>query len=424
MFMSKLQVVFGLACFGVLCVLFVVLAAFDVNEPDEITVLRHMGGEIEVVSGSGYYFTYFGSRTTYDKFPKINFSTAHTAIGVRFQGTETGTATGVAVFSLPLAQEKMTDIHKTYGSPASLINDLLNRQVVKCAKASSRVMTVEEHYTGGAGQMSGQFKDQLEQGVIVTDRIEGYEARENKEGQMVQTLIIKVVSRLMADGVSLQRNSNPLEQYGITVMDASIEEVDYEPKVDQRLDAQKEMASKERLATQRLKTAQQEAKTAKAEGEKAIAEAQALADKEKIIEEMTAKKLASVAQIKADQDKKIAVIIASQQVEVAQQATLEETEKLAKDKIIAEGLKVQAEARKTAGQNALDPQFVFEQKLKAEVEMERLKWEAIGKIQLPEVYQSSGGSASSSADPVQNIGRMLQLESLMNLKDRVSPATN
>lgn len=394
------------------------LSTSDVLENDEIAILRSVGGEISVRTDPGWFFAGLSSVTKYDKVIKVNFSSNDTAIGVRFQGTETGYATGVATFRLPTIPDKLKALNETFGNSTSLKNDLIYRQVVESAKASARNMTVEEHYTGGAGEMSGSFRDQLEYGIIVTDRVEEYKPRQNKDGEMVNTLIIETVPRLDKEG-NMIRNNNPLEKYGIIVEDASIQDVDYEKKVDERLDAQKAMASTERLATQKLKTAQQEAKTAQAEGEKQIAIATALAEKEKLQAEYQAEKEASVAKIEAEREKMKALIEAEKKVAVAEQQKLEQIALLERDKVIAEGLLVQAEARKTAGQNALDPKFVFEKELEAKVKMEQIKWEALSKIKLPTVYQGGNGG---NGDTVETIGSIIELNSLTDVANKLKQA--
>lgn len=178
------------------------------------------------------------------------------------------------------------------------------------------------------------------------------------------------------------------------MISASIEEVDYEPRVNERLMAQKQAAADEALARQNLKKAQQEAETAKALGDKIIAEARAVSEKEKI-----------QAEIRAEKESSVAIIDAKREVEVARQRKLEQDEILELQRKEAQGLEVLANVRAKAAANALDPQLVFEKKLAAWKEVEIAKYQNMSKAQLvPFVRMGQGQGAASD-----NALTMLQL---------------
>jgi hypothetical protein len=69
-----------------------------------------------------------------------------------------------------------------------------------------------------------------------------------------------------------KRKVSSIKEYGITVADAAITDVDYEEKVDMMLSKKIDAATKASVSKQELMTAQQQALTAKAKGEQALVE--------------------------------------------------------------------------------------------------------------------------------------------------------
>ena len=67
-----------------------------------------------------------------------------------------------------------------------------------------------------------------------------------------------------------KRKISSIKEYGITVADAAITDVDYEEKVDSKLVKIIDAATKSAISKQELMTAQQQTLTAKAKGEQAL----------------------------------------------------------------------------------------------------------------------------------------------------------
>ncbi len=396
-FFMKLGMAGG--CF--MAMLFLFFQIIDSNESDDTIVLQSITGNLSAIAEPGPYLRFFGTPHLYKKVVAINFTGNKEAtasskldkIRVRFLDTSIGEAKGVARFRMPVTEKDMINIHREFGSQDALISNLLERAVIEAVKASARTMSVEEHYSGGAGQMSLDFDDQIRSGIFVVDQVTEYlpiepiiqmetEPDVDKRETLDRRQRVLVVKRKDGKGNYI-RTKNNLVEYNLSVISASIEEVDYEKRVEERLAAQKRAAADEALARQNLKKAQQEAKTAKALGEKAIAEARAFADKEKL-----------QAEIQAKQEASVAVINAKRELEVARQQKMRQDEILALQKKEADGLIVMADARRSAAENALDPQLVFEKKLQAWKEVEVAKYQYMSQSRLVPVVQMGTGSGS------------------------------
>ena len=380
------------------------LMSCGVNDNDEIAVIQSPTGTISTITEPGFYLSPFCKVRTYKKVVAVSFNSDEDnntasadieAISVRFLDTSQGIASGIARFRLPLTSEKIKSLDKDFGSLNSLIDSLLKPHTSECVKNSARIITVEEHYSGGAGQMSSDFADQLQHGVFLVDQVIDTSSRPMTDADGVDPILKTrqrvTVSKKLNDGV-LVRNGNPLLEYGLIVVDAKVQDVDYEEKVDERLARQKEAAANEALSRQQLKEEQQKAETAKATGEKMIAEARALAEQEKI------KKV-----IKAEEEKEIAIIASSQMVATAKLEREQQSEILAKEKLVADGIRVLASARKEGDRNVLDPKYVFEKTLEADIQMNKDRSAAVATVKFPSVFIAGSGDEKSGQNDLANM---------------------
>lgn len=393
------------------------------NEADERLVHQSaFTGNLTVISQAGPYFKAFGTVSAYKKVISINFtgdkgataSALAPLIPIRFLDTTTGGARGVARFRLPGnvpasdsgALRGLLKIHEEFGSQETLISNLLMRATTENVKASARMMSVEQHYSGGNGQLSQDFSDQLINGIFVTEQIFGTSSRAKKGEFNNLNKQQRVTIKIKEDQEgNLLRNSPILGAYGITVVDASIIDIDYESKVNSRLEAQKQAAADEALARQNLKKAEQQARTEVALGEQAIAKQRAESEKLKIKE-----------QIDAERVKANAIISAQQRVAVKAELAKEQAEILKQQRLEAQGMDVLAEARQRAKSAALDPKYVFDETLKAEVQIQTALFNSLGNSRLVPEIVIGGGNAQSNGSEFM---RLLAADAALNLKKRL-----
>ena len=397
------------------------------NEADERLVHQSaFTGTLTVINQAGPYLKAFGSVEPYKKVISVNFSGEReakasakvTLIPIRFLDTTTGDARGVARFRLPghVPPEAngtlrgLLKIHEEFGSQDTLISNLLVRATTENVKASARMMSVEQHYSGGNGQLSQDFSDQLNNGIFVTEQIMDRNTQKTTEEDETLSKQQRVTIKIRVDdqGEKL-RNAPMLAAYGITVVDASIIDIDYEPKVNARLEAQKQAAADEALARQNLKKAEQQARTEVALGEQAIAKQRAESEKLKIKE-----------QIDAERVKANAIISAQQRVAVKAELAKEQAEILKQQRLEATGMDVLAQARQRAKSAALDPKYVFDESLKAEIQIQTALFQSLGKSRLvPEIViggsTGKGGQANGS-----EFMRLLAADAALSLKKRLN----
>ncbi len=143
-------------------------------------------------------------------------------------------------------------------------------------------------------------------------------------------------------------------------------------------------------------------------GEQAIAKQRAESEKLKIKE-----------QIDAERRKANAIIAAQQRVAVKAELAKEQAEILKQQRLEATGMDVLAKARQRAKSAALDPKYVFDETLKAEIRIQTALFESLGKSRLvPEIVigaTGKGGQANGS-----EFMRLLAADAALNLKKRLN----
>ena len=174
-----------------------------------------------------------------------------------------------------------------------------------------------------------------------------------------------------------KRKTSSIKEYGITVADAAITDVDYEEKVDTKLVKIIDAATKSAISKQELMTAQQQTLTAKVKGEQALVEIEY--------------------QQKQEQTKQ--VVEAETRVKVAEQDRLQQ--KIAYEAAILEAKKIKelADAEAYSKSRIMQADGALEMKLKAQVEVQRVWADAFRKYTgavVPQ-FQTGGGATTNGA---------------------------
>jgi hypothetical protein len=235
-------------------------------------------------------------------------------------------------------------------------------------------MSSEKHYGGGRAQMAQDFMDQLKEGVYLLKTEENvvFDSLEAEKKRVYQTEI------QIDKKTSLpKRKLSSIKEYGITVADAAITDVDYEDKVDDKLIKIIDAVTKSSISKQELMTAQQQTLTAKAKGEQALVEIEY--------------------EQKQEQTKQ--VVEAQTKVKVAEQDKLQQ--KIAYEGAILEAKKIKelADAQAYARKRIMEADGALEMKLQAQIEVQKAWADAFSKYTgaiVPQ-FQTGGGATGNGA---------------------------
>lgn len=324
-------------------------------------------GTEKIIFEPGYSWGGFFARTeTYPDVMSTSFD-KEGAVAIRFNDATQATAQANVRWALPKDEGSMIDLHKSYRSANMLENRTLEPYARECLAFSAQLMESETHYSGGQSKLKEDFRDQLLNGQYVLEtKIEYVTDSLTREKVKITDTNI----RRDAQGVPIRIPSD-VQTYGIKAVFAAVPHVDYEPIVDQKLQAKIDQSTRESIAKQELITAQQQALTEKAKGEQLIAKTRA--DEE-------ASKLQAVIQ--------------------AEKAKLVAKEESEKAKYIAN--RIEEEGRAEAAKNmalvkaGLTPQEKAEWEYKTKVDVAR----ELAKVNVPSMVVGGGSNGSSPMDAI------------------------
>lgn len=379
---NKRWILYITAVLGVL----LMINPFVHNSAGERTYVQdpYVGTE-KVIFEPGYHWGGFFCRT--QEWPDVMSTVfdSDNVVPIRFNDATQAVAEANVRWELPKDEVSMINLHKSYRSPTALQSRTLEPYSRECLAFAAQLMESETHYSGGQSKMKEDFRDQLLNGqyVLETNTSFKFDSLSNERVKITEV-------DLRTENGMIKRIPTDVQAYGIKAVFAAVPHVDYEPIVDEKLQAKIEQSTLESIAKQALITAEQEALTADAEGRKLIAQTQA----------------------KYEAEKRQAVIEAQKAKEVAKEQALQA--KFTADKIEQEG-RAKAAANRALVDAGLTPLE------KATIEKET----AIGVasalagpdgIQLPSTFIGGGGANGQTVDPFTAVG----LESLLNITSRMS----
>jgi hypothetical protein len=368
-------------------VLFLIVNPFSWNDAGNRTVVERTTGEQIVQFAPGIFYAGFFAKekewpnqisvTYQEENPKLDLEDNGIEVGkimIRFSDATTADVKGITQFILPSDEKEMILIHNTHRTPQSLVVKRLAPYTKECLQSSAQLMSSEKHYGGGRAQMAQDFMDQLKEGVYLLKTEENvvFDSLEQEKKRIYQTEI-----QFDKKGGAPKRKLSSIKEYGITVADAAITDVDYEDKVDQKLTKIIDAVTKSSISKQELMTAQQQTLTAKAKGEQALVEIEY--------------------QQKQDQIKQ--VVEAETKVKVAEQD--KQQQKIAYDGAILEAKKIKelADAQAYARAKIMQADGALEMKLKAQVEVQKVWADAFSKYTgaiVPQIQTGGTGTTNGA----------------------------
>jgi regulator of protease activity HflC (stomatin/prohibitin superfamily) len=268
-------------------------------------------------------------------------------------------------------------------SEAKLIYGRVLPNIDAAIKNTCKLMDAQEYISGKASDFDRYFKDQLDNGMYLVE--EYFEAEDVPEIIGDTTTIRKIVGKsskqkrykIMRDNqgnIMRDKTSNSLRQYGLTIHQAKVTSIDWEDSFDERLDLQKDEVAKTQLEKQEAERQFYTTKKEIAKGEAEKAKERALLEKEQIKLTIAAETEAKVAEQNLIAEKKIydVSIYQAKSIKVIADANAYKNTKL-----YAAGLTPQE-------RRAMDEQ------------MNRDKWQNIGKMKFDGVYMMDGGKGKGS----------------------------
>jgi len=197
-------------------------------------------------------------------------------------------------------------------SEKNLIKSRIIPNIDQSIKNTCKLMAAQDYISGQAADFDRFFQDQLENGMYV---LEEYSINEEPEIIGDSTTVRTVSNRQQnrqkryrikkdKDGNNVRVDGNSLKSYGLTVIQAVVNEIDWEKTFDIRLKLQKEEVAQTQLEKQQAEREFYRAQKEKAKGEAEKAKERARLEKEQIQQTITAETEAKVAGFNLIKEKK------------------------------------------------------------------------------------------------------------------------
>jgi hypothetical protein len=381
---------------------------FSYNDAGERTVVEQFDGKQLVQYTPGVYYAGFFAKerpwpnqisVSYQAdAPDLDLRDGTIEIGkqmIRFGGDATSAnISGIVQYILPMDEREMIEMHNAHRTPQSLVQKRLAPYTKECLQSSAQLMSSEVHYSGGRAQMAQDFSDQLKNGVFLLKTVDKviYDTLERENKRVYET------NPLMDKNGNPKRKVSSIKEYGITVADAAVTDVDYEERVDNMLAKKIDASTKASVAKQELLTAQQQQLTAKAKGEQRLVEIEY--------------------QQKQEQTKQ--VVAAQTKVEVAKQDMEQQRIQAQAADLEARKIKTLADAEAYAKQRVMAADGALDKKLAAYQNVQKYWSEAFAKYQgnMVPYYQSGGGNGNGGINFMELMGAKAAKDLSLELRNK------
>ena len=215
------------------------------------------------------------------------------------------------VISIDISDESqflsVADRNKT---EKNLIRSRIVPNIDQSIKNTCKLMAAQDYISGQAADFDRYFQDQLENGMYV---LEEYSQNEKPEVIGDSTVVRTVPNKesrkkrfriKMLNGEPVRVKGNSLKSYGLTVVQAVVNEIDWEETFDNRLQLQKEEVAQTQLEKQQAEREFYRAQKEKAKGEAEKAKERARLEKAQIQQTIAAETEAKVAEFNLIKEKK------------------------------------------------------------------------------------------------------------------------
>jgi hypothetical protein len=271
----------------------------DANEV--MVVQSPWSGTLTWYKEPGIKWQNFGTVTHYERRGQLWFSAkkdqggeADGSINIRFNDGGHAKISGSIAWELPLDDKQLTAIHTRYHGFAAVEQQLVRTVVEKAVYMTGPLMSSAESFASKRNDLLSDIEDQVAHGVYKTEASE----TNIKDPLTGQERTVKLVNVKRSDDgkTILRQDQSPLEEFNIRTFNLSINEVAYDPIVEQQIAKQQEATMQVQTAIANAKMAEQQALTAEQTGK-------AEAMKQKWEQEA----LKAKALVQAEQEKAIAV---------------------------------------------------------------------------------------------------------------------
>lgn len=381
---------------------------FFYAEPGMSYLVQYPWGLQKGVLTPGFHGRIFGEVIPFKKFLTIAFvdkkqkdapfSGVAPAQEIRFHDSVTANVKMTARFELPSNPEQFLPMAVAYRSQDNLTYSTLIPTMQEAMRNSGRMYAAQEYISGKGGDFENAVLDQIRNGIFLLDikeekAYQGRQAITEKDARTIQqdqTMRVYVRKRLGPDGQELRKDAgeNPLKKFGITLIQANVQDVDPDPGFKKKLLEQREAAAQVAIERQNARKEEERKKRIIAQGEAEKAEKRIELEKAQIERVIAAETKAKEAQQEQVRRVTMAETLKKESMVEKERKEIE----LQTARLEAERIETLAEAESNKRRKLMEADNALEKRLEAFVEISRAYAKALNNKQLvPGVVISGSG---------------------------------
>jgi hypothetical protein len=244
------------------------------NEDQNWQVIQSVRGNIEVRDIPGWYPKWFATVWTWPRAHQTRFGDEG-EISVTFNDGGTANLNGTLRYRLPVDEESRRVLHREFSGNIDNVDAAIMSHLVNAIKVTGPVMSASENQSARKSDFTNLVRGQLENGLYRTVKVEReLHDQFDESGNPITVFATEIVTN--ESGQYEVAQQSPLNQYGIQVVQFSIENTTYDPKTRELFNTKKEAflraeefkAKREEQVQQRLMVVEQfEREKAEVEGE-------------------------------------------------------------------------------------------------------------------------------------------------------------
>jgi regulator of protease activity HflC (stomatin/prohibitin superfamily) len=405
---------------------------FFYAEPGYIYHVRTITGEEKVVSDVGFNAHLFGRYNAWKRAMTVQAvagsshssveaenetelaSASQPPLNIIFLDQVDADAEATTRFSIPSDRESFLRMAHEYRSPANLLRTALIPAFKETVQATASLMSAESYYSGARTEFTSEFENQMANGIYIVKRNEhvvdtgrkiagsaNVALGKDQDDYGDETKVVFRVEKVLDETGIPKRKLQKFSDFGITVVDARITDMQPNVKFVQRMQLKQKASADRAIAREQRIQEEEQRLLAIATGEREVAERQAQAKVEQIqltTEAQTEKQLAITKAVKLKEEAEISKETAQINLEKA--------------RIEAETERTLADAEAYHKREILGADNALAQKLDAEVRIHELWASAYAKRAVP---TNVFGAASESGVPVGSDGEVKSFMQLLTL---------
>lgn len=305
-----------------------IAGSFDSNNIETWQIVQSPNGSTRIQDEPGYYATFFANVYTWPRARQMEWGKNEQTIKVTFNDGGRADLTGSVRYEMPRDPAQRIELHKKFNGNPLNVDKAIISHLINCIKVTGPVMSSSENQSARKAEFNYLVHEQLQKGLFESKKIEQILKDQTDEtGKPITVFATEIVKG--KDGQPIVQQVSPLVQYGIEILQFSIEETNYDQTTLDQFDAKKAaFLAAERSKAEREQEVQQRLMIVE-KGLREKAEVEAIANKEAaklIIEAERAVKVAT-------QEKEQATIVAAREVAIAAEQAKQQQE-IAKKNLI------------------------------------------------------------------------------------------